>query len=82
MDMREGSAMTEASGLTTEQDGVENASGAIPGTAKEMRGARHRLTRIRLCMRFADRLRELTLEAPLQSLLMAFLLGVLMARRR
>ena len=38
MDMREGSAMTEASGLSTEQGGVENASGAMPGTAKEMRG--------------------------------------------
>ena len=39
MDMREGSGMTEASGLSTEQDGVDNASGSMPGTAKEMSGA-------------------------------------------
>ena len=83
MDLREGSAMTEASGLSTEQGGVENASGAMPGTAKEMRG-QHGLTRDPRhgAVRFADQLRKLTSEAPLQSLLMAFLLGVLMARRR
>ena len=78
MDMREGSAMTEASGLSTEQSGVENASGAMPGTAKEMRGQ----DPYHGAVRFADQLRKLTSEAPLQSLLMAFLLGVLMARRR
>ena len=39
MDMREASGMTEASGLTTDQDGVENASESIPGTAKDMSGS-------------------------------------------
>ena len=82
MDMREASGMTEASGLTTDQDGVKNASGSIPGTAKDMSGSPTTLDSDSAGMRFSDRLRELTLRAPLQSLLMAFLLGVLVARRR
>ena len=58
--------------------GVENASGAVRGTAKVSGNpgplnseSRH------AAMRFSDQLRKLTLEAPLQSLLMAFVLGVL-----
>jgi len=38
MDMREASAMTEVSGLTPDQEGVENAVGATPGTTKDMSG--------------------------------------------
>jgi len=33
-------------------------------------------------LRLSDRLRKMAVEAPLQSLLLAFLLGVLVARRR
>jgi hypothetical protein len=82
MDMREASAMTEASGLTTDQDGVENSSGSIPGTAKDMSASPTPLDPDTAGMRFSDQLRELALRAPLQSLLLAFLLGVLVARRR
>jgi len=83
MDMREASAMTEVSGLTPDQ-GVENAVGATPGTAKDMSGNPGPLDSdsAHAAMRFSDQLRKLTLEAPLQSLLIAFLLGVLVARRR
>ncbi len=83
MDMREASAMKEVSGLTPDQEGVENAVGATPGTAKDMSGNPGPLDSdsAHAAMRFSD-LRKLTLEAPLQSLLMAFLLGVLVARRR
>ena len=82
MDMREASGMTEASGLTTDQDGVNNASKSIPGTAKDMSGSPTTLNPDSAVMRFSDPMRELTLRAPLQSLLIAFLLGVLVARRR
>ena len=74
MDMKEASAMTEASGLTNEQSGIEQTS-----------GARRRLLQSPsqdVAMRWADRLREVTAKAPLQSLFVAFLLGVWVARRR
>lgn len=66
MDMREASAMTEASGLTNDPD--------MPGTAKvsDSRLAAESLS---------AQLRKMTLEAPVQSLLLAFLLAVLVARR-
>jgi hypothetical protein len=72
MDMREASAMTEASGLTDEQEGRVKTT---PDTPVEM-DSRHPLSRI------ADRLRRITLAAPLPSLFVAFLAGVLVARRR
>ena len=50
MDTREASGMTEASGLTTDQDGVDNASESIPGRRRTSAGARHGLTGIG-CMR-------------------------------
>lgn len=74
MDVKEASAMTEASGLVEEQDGTEHAS-----------GARRRPTRSppqEAMMRWADRLREATVKAPLQSLLVAFMAGIWFARRR
>jgi hypothetical protein len=66
MDMREASAMTEASGLPSDQDGFETAFEAKSGVSDGMRGSAE--------------VREA--RAPLPSLLMAFLLGVLVASRR
>jgi hypothetical protein len=73
MDMKEASAMTEASGLVDDRSGVEQPS-----------GARRRLDRSPsqdVAMVWADRLRKVTVKAPLQSLFVAFLLGVWVARR-
>ncbi len=80
MDMREASAMTEASGLTNDRDGIERASGASAETG----GVRQPLdpSSRDAALRFADQLRKVTVRAPLQSLLLAFLLGVWVARRR
>ena len=75
MDVREASAMTEASGLTNDQDGLENSSRGTPGTGKET-DPRPPATR------FSEQLRKVTMEAPLRSLFLAFLLGVWVARRR
>jgi hypothetical protein len=81
MDMREASAMTEASGLPSDQDAVENASGAMPSVSDAMRGAKARDARTP-AVGFSDELRSLAREAPLLALSMAFLLGFLVARRR
>lgn len=74
MDVKEASAMTEASGLVDEQDDIERTSGARrrPLQSPSQEAA----------MRWADRLREVTIKAPLQSLFVAFLAGVWFARRR
>ncbi len=71
MDVKEASAMTEASGLVNDRDGRENS----PQTSGELVSP-HPL------MRVAERLRKVTLAAPLPSLFVAFLAGVLVARRR
>ncbi len=82
MDMRETSAMTEASGLVDDPEGAAPISGARP------RGETGRDTRPlqfnsrEAAMRVAERLREVTVKAPLQSLFVAFLLGMWVARRR
>ncbi|MGY3609658.1 MULTISPECIES: hypothetical protein [unclassified Bradyrhizobium] len=73
MDMQEASAMTEASGLINE-DGAEQTS--------ETRRRPPQSPSQDAAMRWADRLREITVKAPLQSLFAAFLLGVWVARRR
>lgn len=76
--------MTEASGLTNEQGGIEGASGARPSSEAETGGSRrpvHAPSRD-TAMRWADELRKATVKAPLQSLLVAFLVGVWVARRR
>ncbi|MGY3608086.1 MULTISPECIES: hypothetical protein [unclassified Bradyrhizobium] len=73
MDMKEASAMTEASGLINE-DGVEQTA--------EVRRRPPQSPSQDAAMRWADRLREITMNAPLQSLFAAFLLGVWVARRR
>ena len=75
MDASETAAMTEASGLTNDQHGLENPLRAKPGTRKptDLRQSAEEL---------AERLRKMTVEAPLRSLLAAFVLGVWFARRR
>jgi hypothetical protein len=66
MDMKEASAMTEASGLVSEEGSdVRPDKGASQDFA----------------IRCAERLRKVTIEAPLQSLFVAFLLGIWVARR-
>lgn len=72
MDVKEASAMTEASGLVDEQDGIEQPSGArrLQSSSQET------------AMRWVGRLREVTVKAPLRSLFVAFLAGVWFARRR
>ena len=74
MEMKEASAMTEASGLTDELYDVESPSGA-------RRRPRESASQD-VAIRWADRLRRVTVKAPLQSLFVAFLLGIWVARRR
>jgi hypothetical protein len=73
MDMKEASAMTEASGVTHEHGGYEHSSDRrrrpLQSASKDA------------AIRWAERLRKLTVKAPLQSLLVAFLLGIWVARR-
>ena len=69
MDMKDASAMTEASGLTNEENG--NAR-RLPPRAPSQDAA----------IRWAERLRKVTVKAPLPSLFVAFLLGIWVARRR
>jgi hypothetical protein len=76
MDMREASAMTEASGLTDAQGGIEQASAASP------EAGRGRSTRLRQMTLAWSIICKMTIKAPLQSLVVAFLLGVWVARRR
>jgi hypothetical protein len=74
MDMNEASAMTEASGLVEDQDRL-NASPTTPGKGKQTvfpRAAPH----------LAEQLRKMTIDAPLRSLLVAFLFGAWVGRRR
>jgi hypothetical protein len=73
LDMREASAMTEASGLTNEMDGNEQTSRARRRPAQPSQDA---------AIVWADRLRKVTVQAPLQSLAVAFALGMWVARRR
>jgi hypothetical protein len=72
--------MTEASGLTNAQGGIEQASAASPEAGGEPRPLHAHSADD--SMRFADQLRKMTIKAPLQSLVVAFLLGVWVARRR
>jgi hypothetical protein len=74
MDMNEVSAMANASGLTNEQPGNEKTSDA---RRQSLQSPSHDAA-----IRWAERLRKVTLKAPLQSLFAAFLLGMWAARRR
>lgn len=82
MDLRETSAMTEASGLVGDPEGTTSPSGARPPAEAAGNPRPLRSPSSEAAMRWADQLRDLTVKAPLQSLFVAFLLGVLMARRR
>jgi hypothetical protein len=75
MDEKEASAMTEASGLPDDQAGLES---ACRGTAASQFEIQLRSSVARL----SEQLRQSTLEAPLWSLFLAFILGVWVARRR
>ncbi|MGL3104880.1 hypothetical protein [Bradyrhizobium sp. BR 1432] len=74
MDMKEAAAMTEASGLVDEQGDIQRTSDARqrPLQSHSQDAA----------IRWADRLRNVTVKAPLQSLFVAFLLGIWVARPR
>jgi hypothetical protein len=74
--------MTEASGLTDDQGLAAHASAARPSVETEARRRPLHSPSQDLAMRVADRLREVTVKALLQSLFVAFLLGVWVARRR
>jgi hypothetical protein len=79
MDMRDTSAMTEASGLTNEKGSMAQASRARP-RRKDERALGSSSPDV--AVRFTDQLRDVTTKAPLQSFFVAFLLGVGWARRR
>ena len=75
MDEKEASAMTEVSGMTDNQAGLESASGGTAASQFE--------TQLRSSVsRLSERLRQTTLEARLRSLFLAFILGVWVARPR
>ena len=75
MDMNEASAMTEASGLLDGQDRLKNPAPAMPGKGKQTDFPRSATD-------LAEQLRKMAMDAPLRSLLVAFLLGAWVARRR
>lgn len=75
MDEKEASAMTEASGLTDDQAGLESASRGVQASQFE--------TQLRSVMAgLSAQLPRTTLEAPLRSLFLAFIFGVWVADRR
>jgi hypothetical protein len=74
MDMKEASAMTEASGLTNEQDGKEH---PFDPRRRPLQSVSQDAA-----ISWAERLRKVTVKAPLRSLFVAFLLGIWVARRR
>lgn len=81
MDMKEASAMTEASGLVDDQGAV----GAPPTSGQTEPGGTRSFQRppsTDAALRWAERLRKVTVQAPLSSLFVAFLLGTWVARRR
>jgi hypothetical protein len=80
MDMKETSAMTEASGLV-DQGGIERSSARPSADAGTTRRS-SQSPASDAAMRLADQLREVTVKAPLRSVAMAFLIGVWVARRR
>lgn len=83
MDMRDASAMTEASGLTDERSTVEQTPGRRSASSPERASGRPLSSASSdLAMKLADQLREMTVKAPLRSLLVAFLLGAWFVRRR
>ena len=84
MDIKEAEAMTEASGLTDDQGGMARATKQRSSSAapKAAFGAQHNSSSFDSAARWADQLREMAVKAPLRSLLVAFLAGAWIARRR
>jgi hypothetical protein len=74
--------MTEASGLTNDTTRIEHASEAIRHITEDMKDNPMPLAPDQPARRLSERLRRMTREAPLHSLAIAFLLGMLVARRR
>ncbi|MHC2257142.1 hypothetical protein ACVILK_006834 [Bradyrhizobium embrapense] len=74
MDMKEASAMTEASGLVEERDGT--------GQTSEAPRRQPQQPSQEVALRWTERLRDAAVKAPLQSLIVAFLIGIWVARRR
>lgn len=84
MDIKDAEAMTEASGLTDEQGSMRQTSSPRSGS-RDYRGvASPQLNSPspESARRWADQLREMAVKAPLRSLLVAFLAGAWIARRR
>ena len=75
MATNETAAMTEASGLADDSR-IHGAAETIRGAAKEV------AEELPVHEWAADTIRKLTIQAPLQSLATAFLLGAIVARRR
>jgi hypothetical protein len=75
MDMNEASAMTEASGLVDDQERLKNPSPTTSGKGTQTDFPRSATD-------LTEQLRKVTIDAPLRSLLVAFLLGAWVARRR
>ncbi len=74
----------EAPELSPEQDRINRASENIRAMAGEIKEELKPATRglEPAAYRLSENLRRMTIEAPLQSLAIAFLLGILIARRR
>jgi hypothetical protein len=84
MDMKEAAAMTEASGLIQDEGSRTETSGRTPGSGTReapRESSSARLPSSNQPLRWADQLREITVKAPLTSLLVAFLIGRWIARR-
>lgn len=81
MDMKEASAMTEASGLVEDQDALGAPQSSGRRGSAETRGSLRQPAN-EAALRWAARLRKVTVQAPLSSLFVAFLLGTWVARRR
>jgi hypothetical protein len=73
MDMNEASAMTEASGLIGNQDGIENSSARTRSPEQLMQPS--------FAEHASEQLRQMAKDAPLPSLFLAFLLGMWVSRR-
>jgi hypothetical protein len=75
IDEKEAPEMTEASGLTDDQASLESASRRTHASEFE--------TQLRSSIaRVSEQVRQTTLELPLRSLFLAFILGVWVARWR
>ena len=68
--------MTELSNPAGDEARIDHAAEAIRGMTNDM------VDELPVRPWVADTVRELTIQAPLQSLAIAFLLGVIIARRR